>query len=61
MVSYINVQHTPAVYKGSVTDHSLLPIIAGHPSKAPQLKASPNNIHNIQLNNKIINKYIVIS
>ena len=43
MVSYINVQHTPAVYKGSVTDHSLLPVIAGHPNKAPQLKASPNN------------------
>jgi len=41
MVSYINVQQTPAVYNGSVTDHSLLPVIAGHPNKAPQLKANP--------------------
>lgn len=48
MVSYTNVQDTPATYNGSTTLQSHDPLTAAQPNRAPQLKVNPGKqIHNI--------------
>lgn len=41
MVSYIRVHSTPEKYRGKQTDQSQDPLMADHPSNAPQLKVRP--------------------
>lgn len=41
MVSYISVHITPEKYSGRHTDQSHEPFTADQPSRAPQLKVSP--------------------
>lgn len=50
MVSYIRVHITPEKYKGRQTDQSQEPVMADHPSSAPQLKVNPEQNRQLKRN-----------